>query len=152
MPRFCHSTEYIQQRMPPKPFCLTIKAMRSLNFCLNIRAVMSCRSLDVCPGSRPFRITSERNKQILAPIIPHVRHRILSILMQVAGRMVYMTICDYMYLPYKSNRYTEVLSTWDVQFNIEACTLTLNIIIRNYLDRSTRSGTSHISQIIKIYE
>ena len=33
---------------------------------------------------RPFRIASERNKQIRAPIIPHVRHRILSILMHVA--------------------------------------------------------------------
>ena len=32
-------------------------------------------------------------------------------------------------------------------FDIKACLLTLNVITKNYLDRSTGSGTFHRSQI-----
>ena len=89
-PRFCHSTEYNQQRIPPKNFLFNDKIHEKSD----LLSEYSCSDVMSIAGRlswkqhirdfRPFRIASERNTQIRASIIPHVRHRILSILMHVA--------------------------------------------------------------------
>lgn len=46
-PRFCHSTECIQQRTGPYKRCFMMKSIRDFNFCLKTLAVMSFLSTGI---------------------------------------------------------------------------------------------------------
>ena len=50
------------------------------------------------------------------------------------------------YLPYKSNRYTGVLTTWNIRFTPNLI-FKINVITKNDLDWITGSGTSHINEV-----
>jgi hypothetical protein len=50
-PRFCHLTDYIQQRMESNICNLIMKFIKDFNFCPNTRAVMSWRYIEFWPGN-----------------------------------------------------------------------------------------------------
>uniref|UniRef100_A0A8D8VYA5 Uncharacterized protein n=1 Tax=Cacopsylla melanoneura TaxID=428564 RepID=A0A8D8VYA5_9HEMI len=56
--------EYIQHLTSPNTCCLVSKSNRDLHFRLKIRAVMSCLSLEACPGKSNCFISSHAGLQV----------------------------------------------------------------------------------------